>query len=185
MKRIEKLCAVAGAATLSLHLGCSSKIPTAPAPPTLPPVAPPPVAPPANIGGSYTVTLTAAATCSMLPDYARTRTYNASIAQSDGSTSGTVQLSSDKFQTQFTAFIGESTVSFGIDTSPGLVCSDSWFEELVPTGWLYVCGHGQLRIDGTTMAGTLSGTIGYEAVAGDYSTAKECDSSHLVTFNRK
>ena len=143
--------------------------------------------PPANIGGTYVLTLSAAASCSNLPEYARTHNYLASIIQADGSNSAAVRVSDDDFKADFGASVIGNVVSFGIDSLPTSDCS-SWFEKLQPKGWLYVCGQGQLRVDATTLSGTLDGTIGYvgdEAISGDYSTAVSCRATHGVLFRRK
>jgi hypothetical protein len=144
----------------------------------------PPAANPSSIGGTYMMTLSAAATCATLPDYAKTRVYEAAISQAEGSAAATIRLRAGEFTTQFPADVIAATVFFGIDSAPASDCS-SWFEALKPAGWLYVCGEGELRLDGATMSGTLDGIIGYEALAGDTSTANECRATHSITFVRK
>jgi hypothetical protein len=53
-------------------------------------------------------------------------------------------------------------------------------------GLYYVCGVGHLVAAGPTIAGTFDGTIGYQAIARNDSTAKECPAlDHHMTFVRQ
>jgi len=143
---------------------------------------------PASIGGTYVLTLSAAASCSNLPPFARTHDYSASIVQTSGSNSAAVQVSDNDFKTEFGASVIGDMVQFNIDWSALDSDCASWFEKLQPTGFLYVCGNGRLRVDATTLGGTLDGIIGYvgnEALSGDYSKAINCQATHTVSFRRK
>ena len=160
------------------------------APGHFPPVGAPsqaPSVPPANIAGTYIFTLSAATSCSNLPQYARTHDYLASIVQAAGSNSAAVKVSDNDFKIGFGASVIGDTVWLNIDASPLSDCS-SWFEKLQPKGFLFVCGSAKLKVDATTFGGTLNGTIGYvgdEALSGDYSKAVNCQATHTVSFRRK
>jgi len=107
----------------------------------------------ANIAGTYVLTLSAATSCSNLPQYARTHDYLASIVQSRGSNSAAVKVSDNDFKTGFEASVIGDGVWFNIDVSAVAACGDSWTEKLQPMGFLYVCGSGKLRVDATTLGG--------------------------------
>jgi hypothetical protein len=52
----------------------------------------PPASNPPSIAGTYVMTLSAPAGCERLPDYAKTRTYEAAVSQDEGATRATVRL---------------------------------------------------------------------------------------------
>ena len=158
--------------------------------PPVPPPPPPPLRTPARIAGEYTLTLTASDTCTMLPEWSRTRSYDAVIDQEEGAASATIRVISGDFHSwfaaRFNASVDGDSVSFGIDNQEFAICSESWFEALSPEGFLYVCGSAGLTASGSAIAGNLNGTVGYEAKEGVYSTAVDCRSlDHRMTFQRK
>jgi hypothetical protein len=145
---------------------------------------------PSRIAGEYSLVLTASEACATLPEWSRTRSYDAIVDQEEGAASATIRLTSGDFHSQFSprfyASINGDHVSFGIDNQDFAICSESWFEALSPEGFLYVCGSASLVASDSAIAGTLAGTVGYEAKEGVYSTAVECHSSgHRINFQRR
>jgi predicted small lipoprotein YifL len=174
--------------------GCDgSKGPIIPTAPTTAQPAPPPAPPtssPVQIAGAYTMSLTASEACATLPEWVRTRSYDAVITQEEGKASAILRLTSGDFHSwwppRFEVLIDGDRVSFEIDTQEFTICSESWFEVLNPEGFLYVCGSGRLSIDGSGIAGVLIGTVGYEAQEGVYSTARECRAQeHRISLQRR
>jgi hypothetical protein len=164
--------------------------PTNQPPPPPAPAPPSPGLPPAQIAGEYTLTVAASDTCTMLPEWARARSYDAAIDQGERVARATVRVLSGDFhswfEARFDASIDGDHVSFGIDAQEFSICSESWFEALSPEGFLYVCGNVELTANGSAMTGTLNGTVGYEAKEGVYSTAVECRSTaHRISFQRR
>jgi hypothetical protein len=150
------------------------------------PVMPSPPLAPVNISGAYKMTLTASARCTSLPEFVRTRTYDAVITQDVTLTKGTLTMMGSGIGT-FTITVsdhGGVKVS-GRDVLIGL--GYDGFRDIVPlTGALYIFGWGHLVADGSTIAGPLDGTISYSIDPDSFSNATNCAASdHHLAFDRK
>jgi hypothetical protein len=118
--------------------------------------------PSVNIAGEYTLTLTADSTCTPptwesplgwgLPDVARTRTYAATIARTDRSTSFQGTLTGATFVGRFNTFfvnVASDFASFSFDD----FCSPSIVEALGDSGYLAIDAEarGSVGASGTTI----------------------------------
>jgi hypothetical protein len=118
-----------------------------------------------EVGGTYTLTITAAGSCSTLPREAHTRTYTATLVQKGGSIEGTLGgshfLQSGSVDTnRFSGAVGPDEVRFRF--SPGN--SSYWpdfVEILTPdrSAYLTIVGDAVTTETGAVRSGRLSGVI--------------------------
>ena len=133
------------------------------------PSSPPSPQGPANIAGNYTFTYTASAACAaQLPASFRARSYQAVITQS-GSTIA-VNLVGNFPALVFNGAVSGSSVSF------------TWaFTETVSGGFLVGPAFtGTGTVSGSTIQGTMSGTLQYSPLSGSTSSCVAAD--HQFTF---
>jgi hypothetical protein len=125
----------------------------------------------ANIDGAWTITITAAASCTALPEIARVRQYDATIEQLDARV--IVNLSSPTITVYSTPVGGSGTIvdrtlSFTItgDTGPivepwGFWDYPDFVDRLGPTELLAIVGGVEGTVAGSEIRGVMSGEIEY------------------------
>jgi hypothetical protein len=150
---------IASLAALAL-VGCDQRTmnPVTPATPSQSPQ------PPANIAGGYSMTITASASCTSLPDVAKTQTQaydDVVISQEASLTKGTLTLTRpDSAKPSFGVSVvgNQVSIDFGDCLNYGIWGSGGGlFYPVMPTGELATCGFGHVVAEGSAMAGSLAG----------------------------
>jgi len=173
-------------------IGCDQRTmnPVTPVAPATPLPSPPP---PANIAGGYSMTITASASCTSLPDVAKTQTQaydDVVISQEASLTKGTLTLTRpDSAKRSFGVSVGGNQVSidFGDCLNYGIWGSGGGlFYPVMPTGELATCGFGHVVAEGSAMAGSLDGAISYTTEPGNYAQSIDCFAGdHHLALQRK
>jgi hypothetical protein len=111
-----------------------------------------------DVAGNYTVTFTAAATCTELPQEARVRTYQASITRTQGPNRYGAEVSGGQFYSQyFTASVSGSFASFQTDAVGNHI-----HERLTPTTSLSIDFYaGNAPIDLPTFSVPMFARLAY------------------------
>ena len=179
---------IASLATLGLFIGCNTVSEQKPLSP-LGPATVPSSTTPGNFSGNYAMTLAASASCTSLPEFAKTRTYETAIIQGldpENPGKGWLQVGVNSERLIYDVSVTRNTVSISIDWGGASVCGDTFVERTREGGIYFVCGVGQLVADGPTIAGTFDGIISYRTIPRNSSTTKECQAGdHHMRFVHK
>ena len=149
---------------------------------------------PVNIGGDYTLTFVANATCTMLPDDMRSRTFTATIPVTSSA------LPADAFFRVggATFFENWNAISIGVAGNYVALWLETLVEQIAPNTFLAFAGQAAAVVDisnTSTIVLPFHGSIEHCVTTAEHgrypdchqgrATARRCESSHQLTLTRR